>query len=351
MNYNYFLRQGGGKEICPNCGHKSFVPYINAEGGLINPKVGKCDRANNCRYHFPPRQYFAENAGEAEERKAGPKTNKPRPATTPSAPSFIDSEDFLGSLNDRGNNSLAIWLHAFFGSYIPSDEIDQVLSLYALGSNKAFGGSPVFWLIDSNGRIRDGKIMGYDKSNGKRLKTPRPLFTNIHSLLSDKYSGRFVPCYYGAHVPSLSDELHSLPIWLFESEKAALIVALMMQWGKCWLGVPMASAGCETFNPSEDHKREKFDRLQSLRNKKVVLFPDQGKFAEWKEKGSLLKGFCKEVYISSVMERDLHPHKIKCEIEEGDGFDDLIIRYLKKEENVFNLILTSYGYKNQWKLC
>lgn len=66
--------------------------------------------------------------------------------------------------------------------------------------------------------------------------------------------------------------------------------------------------------------------------------------------GEQLKGFSKEVWISTAMERNLHPYNIECEIEDGDGFDDVILRYVKAGKPIWDLITTCYGYHGQWKI-
>ena len=124
-----------------------------------------------------------------------------------------------------------------------------------------------------------------------------------------------------------------------------------LTWGGAKnLFIPMATCGCQGFNPTFDKKQNRFDKHQVLKNRKVVLFPDCDKFEEWKAKGEQLKGFCKEVWISTVCESTLHPHKIAYQIKDGDGFDDVILHYVKNNMPVWELINTCYGYKKEWKI-
>src|SRR3954468_8565240 len=67
--HRYILEPYTGRasrHTCPNChqrGH-TYKRYINTETGEpLADHVGKCDRADHCNYHFPPRRYFAENPG------------------------------------------------------------------------------------------------------------------------------------------------------------------------------------------------------------------------------------------------------------------------------------------------
>ncbi len=57
-----------------------------------------------------------------------------------------------------------------------------------------------------------------------------------------------------------------------------------------------------------------------------------------------------EWLFHTVMERNLHPHKVDCEINDGDGFDDCILRYVADGKEIWNLICTCYGYHGQWKI-
>lgn len=341
----YSLRKGSLKDQCPACGKRSFTPYVDSDGVVLSPTVGRCDREYKCRYHLAPAQYLREHGLTVCERSDSVRVRHHRVWKTPS---FIDPTDFRPSLQATSANSLFIFLHRVFDTDLGSAVVDDVLSRMAVGTSLKFGGSPIFWLIDSDGRIRDGKIVGYDTETGKRIKHPRPLFTNVHTLLKTKYDGEFRPCFFGEHLVSLRSR--DLPVWLFESEKAALVTALSMESGGMWLGIPIASGGCATFNPTDENKRDPWGRLRVLRGRRVVLFPDEGKFEDWSIKGRALRGYAREVYISTAMERERHPVSIECDIDPGDGFDDLLLRYRRASLDTSPLLLTSYGYRRSHRL-
>ena len=43
-------KYGRQKHICPACGKKTFVPYINnITNKYLNDKVGRCDRQDNSK--------------------------------------------------------------------------------------------------------------------------------------------------------------------------------------------------------------------------------------------------------------------------------------------------------------
>ena len=48
---------------CPECGQKEcFTLYLDGDTHQpIHPKVGICNRAIKCGYHYPPKQYFLDN--------------------------------------------------------------------------------------------------------------------------------------------------------------------------------------------------------------------------------------------------------------------------------------------------
>lgn len=341
--YRYSLRNGSRKDVCPNCGRKTFKPYVDAYGNVLAPHVGRCDREQKCRYHLTPSEFLA---AYRPMRFPTPMRHSTRPELA-APPTFFDSRDCLRSIAHYEMNPLACFLHSAFDPLIGSEAVDAVMKSYCLGTASKFGGSAVFWLIDHNGRIRDGKVMGFDRQTGKRIKKPYPQVSNAHTLLADRYSGTFKSCFYGAHLLAQSADT---PVWVLESEKAALIAALALKWGGVPIGVPVATGGCAGLTDAGECSHDPYHRMQALRGRRVVLFPDEGKFEEWEMKGKALRGFVKELYISTVMERTLHPHPIECRIEPGDGFDDLLLRYFAAGKDTADLIITSYGYRDTHRL-
>ena len=365
--FRYQLDKSSRKYICPKCGKKTFVLYLDETRQPLSNEVGKCDRKDNCNWHYTPKQYYQDHSSlMASNPRRITSRNPQRPKPTP--PSFIEASDFKSSIRGYERNSLMFFLHSFFDVLIGSDEVDRIAVEYGVGTSKQFGGSPIYWLIDENGRIRSGKIMGYDRTTGKRIKSPKPQLQWVHSLMKSQYPDfRLQQCYFGSHrlrsATTYSEEVNKAResfnlsptvepiIWLFESEKAALIVAMALVWGGMDnLFIPVSCGGCEGFNPTEEKKKDPYDGICLLKNRKIVLFPDEGKFDEWNGKAKGLTGFCKEVYVSTLMERTLHPHKIKCDIESGDAIDDVILRYISEGKDLAQLLLTSYGYMGKYKI-
>lgn len=371
----FHLRKGSRKDICPNCGKKTFTPYVNEQGLMLDPSVGFCDRRNKCAYHLSPCDFLnsrPDMVAKIRDRNFSPRDfkrsfgyknsyYKKRPA----CPTLINPELVALSMTHYDRNSLVSFLRWLFAKYNMAQHFETVLRRYFVGTSKKFSGSPVFWLIDSEMRVRDGKIMGYSPTCGKRIKIPHPLFTNVHTELEkgtgcrglnpnkefqrfftglDNVRREFKPCFYGSH---LAKQFPHLPIWLFESEKAALVVATFLEWGGTMLGIPMASGGCGALNPKPDAFADPYDRIQVLKNRVVVLFPDQGMVDEWWRKAELLAEFASKVYCSTITKNFTELQMPWLELYEGDALDDLLLRCLKNQRDPADLILKSFSASDQ----
>ena len=69
--YNRYQRN---RYTCPSCGkHREFTRYIDTQGAIFFPEyVGKCNRINNCGYHYTPAMYFDEHPECKEYNKSFP---------------------------------------------------------------------------------------------------------------------------------------------------------------------------------------------------------------------------------------------------------------------------------------
>lgn len=363
-----FLDKSSKKVICPQCGRKTFVNYLNPNGTPVADGVcGRCDRKDNCGWHYPPRDYYKDSGtigGFTAE------SSKPRPVRPvvyqPEKPSTFKPSDMLRTLTGYEHNQLAIYLHKIFDNLVGAEAVDACLQRYAVGTAK--DGKACYWQVDERGLIRSGKVMEYNPETGKRVHGTAFDALWAHSLMKREYPNfKLSQAYFGSHLVKeaerLADENNQRrrelniagdfepPIWLFESEKAAVIVALYLTWGGATSTfIPMATGGCDGFNPTPEKMRDPYNKLQVLKNRKIVLFPDEGKFEDWRIKGERLSGFCKEIYISTIMERDMHPIPVDAEIKEGDAFDDIILQFIQqgRVEEIFNLPI--YGWHGEWKI-
>jgi hypothetical protein len=74
-------------------------------------------------------------------------------------------------------------------------------------------------------------------------------------------------CLFGLHLIRNNDA----PICIFESEKTAIILSYYFFDAIC-----LATGGCQNFNAA---------LFAPLKGRDVILFPDNGKYSEWAEKG------------------------------------------------------------------
>jgi hypothetical protein len=71
------------RHTCTSCGAShEFSKYIDTENGnaYLDDRVGKCNRTNNCNYHYTPKQYFADNGFPGDFKKSPFKSRKARTA-------------------------------------------------------------------------------------------------------------------------------------------------------------------------------------------------------------------------------------------------------------------------------
>ena len=95
QHYKYELDRSSKKYICPQCGHKRFVVYVDtATKQQIANNVGRCDRENSCGYHYTPKEYF--------ENKTFIKSQPP--ITEPLKSSYIDYDVLLQTLKCYDRN-------------------------------------------------------------------------------------------------------------------------------------------------------------------------------------------------------------------------------------------------------
>jgi len=215
----------GSKLTCPSCKKtRCFVRYVDEEGKIKFPNdVGRCDHENSCGYHYTPKDYFHDNPDEkpSDWKDDTPiiynkVVNKPAGKSEPITPSLIPIEVMKKSLAKYDTNPFYRYLCGIIGV----EETQRIFQLYQVGTGKKWNGCTVFWQIDINGKVRTGKLMGYNPDTGHRIKEPVKQVTWAHSVMgmSDFH---LVQCLFGEHL---------LPL------KPAMTVALMAvnRW-KGWL--------------------------------------------------------------------------------------------------------------------
>ncbi len=287
MNYQFTLEKYAGKNsryTCPNCNkaHK-FTRYINTQTGQhLADHVGRCDREVKCGYHYKPKQYFEDNPTttcHAELDYSGHndfnrslcllRNSASRDISTHNARLRIKSamtkeidightiQELRTTLTDYDSNHLVQFLAGKLGV----QATQKLITKYRIGTHHKWRGSTVFWYINAQGTITAGKIMLYDSHTGKRIKTPQPYISWMHSVQGKEHFDK-QPCLFGEHL--LQSNLATIGI--VESEKTALLAAHHYPQ-YVWL----ATGGISNL---------KVEHINKF-NRKVVLYPDVGAEQAW----------------------------------------------------------------------
>ena len=200
-NYRYNLQKGSKHIICPNCGKKTFKPYVDSvTGEVVNPsRYGRCERIQSCRYHRYPK-IREDDISSSRYVPPAPEEIKPL--------DFIDKDLMQATFNEFKSNVFFMWLVKMFGI----EKAYQLQEAYNIGTAK--GGGIIFWQEDRKGNIRTGKVMYYHP-NGKRIKERNSWF--VHKKIKDDFNYR--QCFFGLHLTSPDK-----PVALCESEKTAIIM-------------------------------------------------------------------------------------------------------------------------------
>jgi hypothetical protein len=286
---------------CPTCKQrdKTFSLYIDTETGEhIHPTVGRCNRESNCGQHYTPKQYFQDNNISFDTPQ--PKAYKPRPVTPIQKPvSFIPVEVFKASLKAHETNHFVQFLINLFGVEVAS----QLVNRYFIATSKHWNGATVFWQIDTQGKVRTGKIMLYSPTTGKRVKNLEiPVYWVHKALKQPEFELR--QCLFGEHL--LIDKIK--PVAIVESEKTAVIASVYLPHF-IWVAV-----GSLTNLNAE--------KCSILKGRTVILFPDLNGFDKWSSKAKELSHLA-IFSVSDLLERKA------TETEKKQGFDlaDYLIKY------------------------
>ena len=324
--YKFSLDKGSKKIVCPGCGQRRAVRYLNNETNEFLPdQVCRCDRESSCGYHYTPKQYLSEiSAGYVPVMQK--KDQEPeRPIDT------MPMEYVEKSMNGFEHTNFAIYLSSLFGN----DIAKSVLIKYMVGrSRNDQGKACIFWRIDSDERVRTGKIMSYNPETGKRIKESPPTWT--HSII-EGFNYRL--CFFGEH---LIGEFPDLPIGIVESEKTAIVGSIFMP-GLVWIATG-GNSGC---------KWREWSVFNVLKGRDIILFPDFGYFnkktqktcfQEWSDRAGVIQErmTCK-IRVSRLLE-DLLP------MEERVNDYDLADLLIKTEKPGGWAMSDLPGYPIMWDI-
>lgn len=176
----------------------------------------------------------------------------------------------------------------------------MLVDRYRLGVTK--DGAAIFYQIDREGRIRTGKIIQYNPETGYRIKGTGVPVDWVHArlkkkgLLPESWSVR--QCLFGEHL--LARYLDAL-VCLVEAEKTAVICSAF-----CPKFIWLATGG----------KTQPGDRLDVLKGRKVLVFPDIDAYTAWQE--AFVKKPFLSVTFSDILEKEGTPEDRAAQIDIAD---------------------------------
>lgn len=310
MTYSYKLEKYKGlhcRYACPRCGHKhKFTRYVSVEtGAYLADHVGRCERIESCRYHYPPAYYFRDQralqpavrpvftpavpqgfSAQRQETKVVPAvppivTVPPVAEPVEQRTSYIPEDIYRRSHTRYAENNFVQYLYT-----LGHDRaiVNRKILQYRLGTSARWPGATVFWQVDREQRVRTGKIMLYDRTTGRRVREPYSHIAWAHTTL-ELEDFHLRQCLYGEH---LLHWMETAPVAIVESEKSAVIASLYRP-DVIW----MAAGGKELLNAA---------KLEPLRGRQVTLYPDAGAYDLWADKAKEYRHIL-PLRVSDMVER------------------------------------------------
>ena len=274
IQFTYTLDKSSQKFICPNCGKRTYVKYIETESGnYLTDDLGRCDRETNCCYHKPPI---------GQENKIIKIINIPK-----LPPTYHSLELVQKSFLNCSQNNFVAFLQTLF----TSDEVMGAVNKYLIATSNHYAGATIFWQIDNLELIHAGKILQYNSETGKRVKDQegKSLINWVHSVSKLK-DFNLKQCLFGLH---LIKERNTNTIAIVEAEKTAVVMSLFKP-EYTWL-----STGSK--------QGFKYEMLLPIKQYKIIVFPDKSEFKDWHKKANELNNQGFNISVSDLIENTNYP--------------------------------------------
>lgn len=200
---------------------------------------------------------------------------------------FMNTKDYLWS--SRLSTESGFCKALVSCGYLTKEQMLRAVQRYRLGLSR--DGSVIFWLIDAEQRIRDGKIMYYrEDCHRDKNRHPGWFSAMLTRLYAYPYEVPIARCLFGLHLLTPA----TTTVAVVESEKTAVIMSERIPQ-YVW----MATGGLSALSA---------EKLRPLSERHVILFPDtdpEGKaYARWKtvaEEASRHSLY--PVYVSDLLEQ------------------------------------------------
>src|SRR5690554_5555403 len=337
--YRYILEKGSKKHLCPDCGKKRFVRFVDIETSEYLPnQYGRCDRESKCGYFLNPyKDGYAKAIWEQEQgnRSELPNNWKPqRKKTTPQPepqPVFFDFNTFKQTLQPERYEKNTFIQNLFYRVQFPFevDAVTKVIQLYRLGTITSGyrAGANTFPFIDIKGNIRAVQVKQFDEQNHTTATDFLHSIIEKHHTRNSKALPEWleaynknetkVSCLFGEYL--LSKYPYN-PVALVEAPKTAI-------YGTLYFGFPEQPTNLlwlAVYNLSSLN----LNKCKALKGRNVFLCPDLSKdgkaFELWSNKATDIQKRLKGTYfhVSDLLEQ-LTPQQDK---EQGKDIADYLIK-------------------------
>ena len=200
----------------------------------------------------------------------------------PPEPSFHDYNLVSQSGRNFKENNFIQFLKTLF----TTDEIQNVIMKYLIGTSKHWSGATVFWQIDNNEKVRHGKVMLFNPETGKRKKKQdgKSYISSVRSVLNLQ-NFNINQCLFGLH---LINESNQTTIAVVESEKTAVLMSVFKPQ-YIWVATGMKGGF-------------KYENLKPIKDYKIIAFPDKSEYNDWHDKAVQLNAVGFNIIVSDWLE-------------------------------------------------
>lgn len=311
--YRYALVPYTGRKsrnVCPGCERPHcYSHYIDTRTGELLPeRYGRCDHEVSCAYFISPYHVEAGGTSFANQVHQEQRLSNSRPPSCPSTPHHIRQAPtkvvcipqsvYQQSMRLYKQNAFAKLLQQYFGC----DTEQELLRKFHVGTSRYWPDACVFWLLDEHGRIRSGQVVQFDES-GHTVKAPERRTRWMHTAMTNRlrnsksalpewlieYNSSRGNCTHLYGLFQLAKAPASYPIAIVESPKA-MIIASVYYPRFIW----MATLGLGNLT---------VERLEPLRGRRIVLWPDVGGYDRWQAKATDLSKSGFTIQVSDLLER------------------------------------------------